>query len=242
MKPHVNRRAIGPSNLALLSTLAIAGVGIASPATAATFIGPTAYLSAADSPFAGLGLSNFQLEDFEDSAFNVPGATPSPGWIVPGVSLLDSVDGDDGNINGFSQGAKSYYSNFATDTLKVTFAAGPNGLPTHAGIVWTDVGYVGGSQTCKGDVVLEAWGPGGVYLGSTGPHWLGDGKFNGETPEDRFLGVINAAGISAISLWMPDSKDFEVDHVQFGTQVVPAPGVGALGIAAIGLGLRRRRS
>jgi hypothetical protein len=244
VKPCHVRAVRGAMNRCTIGAALAACVGgwTAGDAQAGTFHGPTPYLGAADSPFAGLGLTNFHLEDFEDGLFNVPGATPSAGWGVPTVSLMDSVDADDGNINGLSQGGKSYYSKFATNELIVTFDPKIlGGLPTHAGIVWTDVGYVGGSMTCKGDVILEAWGPNNTYLGTLGPVWLGDGLFNGETPEDRFLGVANADGISAIRISMPDSKDFEVDHVQYGTQIVPAPGAGMVALSAIGLAITRRR-
>ena len=52
----------------------------------AAILGPTPYLSAADSPFAGLGLSNFSLEDFEDIALNTPGLSAAgPGLCISGA-------------------------------------------------------------------------------------------------------------------------------------------------------------
>jgi hypothetical protein len=233
--------ARGRCVIAFAGLVASLGVGVGS-ASAQTFIQPTPYLSFNDSPFKGQVFSHFQLEDFEDGVNSLTGVSLNKGWIVPNVSLMDSVDGDDGQINGLSEGGKSFYSNFATNELVLTFdAMAPGGLPTHAGVVWTDVGFVGGSQICKGEVRLEAWGAAGNYLGSTTPVILGDGLFTGQTPEDRFLGVTSNAGLSKVRLYMPESKDFEIDHIQFGTAALPAPGSLALfTLAGLVAGRRRR--
>ncbi len=220
-------------------------LALAAAANAETFYGPTPYLSQADSPLlnSGTTFTNFQLEDFEDEVFDMDGVSITKGWVVPGVPLMDSVDGDDGNINGLSQGGKSLFSNHVSNNLEITFDANVLGsLPTHAGLVWTDVGFVAGNPVYKGDVIFEAWGPGGVYLGGTAPAMLGDGQFTGQTLEDRFFGVSNLAGISKIRLTMPLSDDFEVDHIQFGIAAVPAPGsVGLVALAGAMAARRRRR-
>ena len=79
-------------------------------------------------------------------------------------------------------------------------------LPTQAGIVWTDG---------AGTTTFEAFGPGGVSLGQIGPVSIADGAITGETAEDRFFGVINAGGISAIHI-SNTSGGIEVDHLQYG--------------------------
>ena len=183
------------------------------------FQGPSPYLSFADSPFNGPGFSYFYLENFEDGLFNTPGATPSAGWVVNGPGPFeDSVDGDDGSINGSGTGGHSYYSSGTQTNLTVTFSAAVLGghLPTHAGIVWTDVGVVTSGTTGHGNVIFSARDANGVLIGTQVGINLGDGVGTGGTAEDRFFGVVNRGGISSISLTMTNSKDWELDHVQYG--------------------------
>ena len=151
---------------------------------------------------------------------------PSLAVVLSPGALTDSVDSDDGSIDGSGTGGHSLYTNFGSTSLRFTFNAGALGgiLPTHAGIVWTDVG-VTTSTTGFGSVSFEAFDQFGASLGVIGPFVLGDGSAMGGTAEDRFFGVTNAAGISAIEIRMPDSTDWEVDHLQFGAQTsVPEPG------------------
>jgi hypothetical protein len=78
-----------------------------------TFLGPTPYLSFADSPFNGGSFSYFYLETFEDHLSNTPGVTGSPGGVtsvVFGPSIHDSVDADDGVIDGSGLNGDSYFS------------------------------------------------------------------------------------------------------------------------------------
>jgi hypothetical protein len=157
------------------------------------------------------------------------------------------VDGDDGAIDGSGTGGHSFYSNFAASTLTITFSAAALGaLPTHAGLVWTDVGNVTSGTTGFGPVTFAAADQNGASLGSIGPFALGDGVFNGSTAEDRFFGVVNPGGISSITISMSNSVDWEVDHLQFGrvaASAVPEPGFAALlcASAPVGLLLLRRR-
>ncbi|MBX9622519.1 MAG: hypothetical protein K2X82_01760, partial [Gemmataceae bacterium] len=199
----------------------------------AGFLGPTPYLSAGDSPLLALPFSAFYLETFESGALAVPGVTVTAGWTVntPG-RLTDSVDADDAAIDGLGRDGHSFYSGGQNATLTVTFDAAVLGsLPTAAGIVWTDVGFVTSGTNGFGDVTFSATGPGGASLGSIGPFTLGDGSSTGETPEDRFFGVTNAAGIESITISMSNSTDWEVDHLQFllaPAAAVPEPGSLAL--------------
>ena len=140
------------------------------PPAPLTFLGPTPYLSQADSPFdlSGLGVSFF-LEDFEDHLFDTPGVSGN-GFVVGDVfsafpGVIDSVDGDDGVINGictvpvitppanvgdpnwgqlagltdfcdsYSRGGSEGIT-FTFDEAALTSALG--GFPTHVGIAWTD--------------------------------------------------------------------------------------------------------
>lgn len=209
----------------------------ASPAfAAATFFGPTPYLSSSDSPFIGLpGLSitTFEATGLPSTVTASSGVTTSPGIFT------DSVDADDGAIDGSGTAGHSYY----VQTPTVTFAFDPapgQGLPTSAGLVWTDVGRVNGANVGSTLVTFEAFGPGGASLGTSGPFLLGDGSVLGETAEDRFFGVSSPDGISAISLTTANSDDWELDHLQFAGQV-PEPSL-LPALAAPGLLLAPRHS
>jgi hypothetical protein len=194
--------------LALLTT----GIASCTEPAAADLFGPSPYLAAADSPFATVVFDYFHLENFEDGLLNVPGVTRSTGNIIgPGLAA-DSVDADDGSIDGSGNGGRSLFVVSAPITF--TFDAVALGrLPTHAGIVRTDGGPTAG---------LEAFGPGMVSLGTIGPVPFGDGNPNGGTAEDRFFGWSDPNGILAIRI---PQDVFEVDHLQYGfAVVVPEPG------------------
>lgn len=223
-----------------LSTALAAGalVLLLAPASRALLIGPTAYSGFAGSPFDGVSFGSFQLEDFEDGSLNTPDVAVSGGIVLTFGSLRDSVES---TPNGYS-----YYSNGST-SLTFTFSGT---LPTHAGIVWTDVGCLIG-EACPpigvgaADVTFEAFDAGNLSLGVIGPSLLGDGAADGGTAEDRFFGAIHGAGISKIVISMPDSNDWEVDHLQYGSEaVVPEPATGALvalGLLGLVAGGRSRR-
>jgi len=132
------------------------------------------------------------------------------------------VDADDGNIDGSGSQGRSYLSNFHNSQLLITFNASDLGgkLPTHAGIVWTDVGRNGGGDGPGSQPVLfSATDSLGNVLGPIGPHFLGDKYINGQTAEDRFFGVYNPSGISSITISMPGSNNWEVDHLQYGSEI-----------------------
>ncbi len=196
-----------PTSRPRVLVLATAVVAFAASARGdATFLGPTPYLSQADSPFA-LGTGTFCLEDFEDGLLDVPNVTGNGSVVGPG-GLTDSVDGDDGTIDGSGTNGHSYFSPSGAAGITFMFdPSAPLGLPTNAGMVWTDGGF--------GDTVtFEAFDQNGTSLGTTEAPNLGDNSNVGTTAEDRFFGVENAGGISAIKLSNPDGG-IEVDHLQF---------------------------
>jgi MprA protease rhombosortase-interaction domain-containing protein len=228
------------------------GLAAFAPAANATLIGPTAYTGFSGSPFDGVSFSSFELEDFEDGSLNTPGVSPSTGFVLgPGFGLTDSVENapDGCNPSGLGGGSHSCagYSYYPNGSTSITFTFSGT-LPTHAGIVWTDVGYVDGDSppnyTGAGNVIFEAFDQGGFSLGTIGPDLLGDGAAAPTAAEDRFYGAINALGISKITISMPNSGDWEVDHLQYGVESVPEPTSAALllsgGLAAFAL--RRRLS
>lgn len=209
---------------------------------AASSIGPTPYLSFADSPFASQSFSWFYVEDFEDGLLNTPGVSVSPSTVAIAVDgYTDSVDGDDGLIDGSGSDGHSLWSNFASSFFQFDFDAGVLGaLPTHVGLVWTDVGQVTSGQYGTGDVTFEAFDQNGTSLGINGPFLLGDGSISGETPEDRFFGAINDGGISRIVIRSPTTNDWEVDDLQYG-HAAPVPEPATAGLLLTGLGVMATR-
>lgn len=200
-------------------------------AQAAVLYGPTLYLTAADSPFVSLGLQDFVLEDFEAGA--LAGYTASAGGrIGPGFGI-DSV----------APGGISYYLNVnAVEFAFAPYLAANGALPTHAGLAWTDVGFVDNAGIGVALVEFEAFDALNASLGVVSAI-LGDGDFRGGTDEDRFFGAFNAGGISRVIIRMPQSTDWEVDHLQFGTAPVPEPVSWAMligGLGLVGAAARRR--
>lgn len=219
---------------------------------AGVYLGPTPYTSfnnsisgASISPFATTSFNYFHLENFEDGSFNVPGVSLREFAALDiATSFSDSVDGDDGTIDGFATGStRSLFADRRTTSFTFDFSSSVLGvLPTHAGIVWTDVGRqaAGGGNPSAAELVdntfFEAFGPGGQSLGLQGPFSLGDAVINRTTSEDRFLGIVNLDGISAIRISMPGKNNWEVDHLQYGSvNAVPEPGSMILLVAAITL-------
>jgi hypothetical protein len=114
------------------------------------FFGPTPYLSPGDRPFT---VAAAQFEDFEDGALNTLGVTASTFSIASsfGPGLIDSVDVDDGTLDGTCQpGCDDLWAN---GSVTFTFdAAALGGLPTHVGLV------------CQHSMMLTARPPRAVSL------------------------------------------------------------------------------
>lgn len=219
-------------------TLMLIGMALApSTASAATiFFGPTPYLSAADIPAGFYVGGPTALEDFEDGVINF-GIIATGGILSTPGSLTDSVDGDDGAIDGSGNGGHSWL----TDT-PVTFSL--PGLPTAVGLVWTDG---------LAPVIFEAFFSGGGNA-IIGPVTIHDGVVTGTTAEDRFFGLQDDRGVVAIRIAL-GAGVVELDHLQFGiapTQNGPGPGPGPnpvpepaslvlMGAGLLGLATRLRR-
>ena len=219
--------------MALCSAVGMLGGWDVATAGAATLLPPTPYLSSADSPIGTPVNEFYYLEDFEDGNLSTSGVTLTGASSVtsPG-DFTDSVDGDSGPIDGFGNSGRSLLSGAGTNTFSFQFDALLLGkLPTRAGIVWTDVGAVVDGPLGIGTVIFEAFGPINESLGTTVANMLGDGAITGATGEDRFFGAINPEGISRFTISMPNSTDWEVDHLQY--LRVPEPA--ALLLAAVGL-------
>jgi hypothetical protein len=190
----------------LVCLLASAGTAFAGQ-NPPEYTGPTPYLSIADSPIGapGLGLC---YEDFEDGTFDIPGATGN-GSIVGPAGNIDSVDGDDGPIDGSGNGGTSYFSGNGSTGITIEFDPLRNeGLPHNVGIVWTD----GGGAA---PVTFEAFDKDGQSIQKAvwGPFVHADLSNNGETAEDRYYGAFHPDGISKITI-SNTTGGIEVDHIQ----------------------------
>jgi hypothetical protein len=210
-----------------------------------TFLGPTPYRSAADSPFnlSGLG-STFFLEDFEDTVPQ-PGIANDPTFpdepIVEFVRVNgNSVDADDGAID--NSGLDAYSAR--------AIESGDFGS-SHIHIVrfYFDTAVLGYLPTAVGLVITDGGGPRSRFTaydsdGTSAFINTDDLIFSSLTSsDDRFLGVTNPNGIAQItySKVMLDfdpsthGPDPRVDHLQYGL-VVPEPSVAiSISIAVIWL-------
>lgn len=190
----------------------------------AQILGPSVYTSSADSPFGSV--PDMILEDFENGLLDTPGVAINAGWVVSAPNPFnDSVDGDDGLVDGVTTTGRSLYSGNSQFDLIVTFDRNVLGsLPTHAGIVFTDIGNVVAGSTGFGKVLFTAYDADGAEIGNSGLVDVGDGTAFGAAGDDRFFGVIHAAGIGSFKLATSNSADWEVDHLQYnGTAAVPEP-------------------
>lgn len=196
---------------------------VAAPRAGAVVIsfGPSPYLSSADSPFApSIGSANFHLEDFEDGLLNTPGVVGTGGSVTGPGGITDSVDADDGSIDGSGVNGRSF---FGSGTAGITFTFDDlilGALPTAVGIVWTD-------GATFNFVTFQAFDASNSMIAQITAHDVGDGNFNSGTAEDRFLGVFSADGIKSIFINSPGEpgaggSGIEVDHLQYG-QFVPEP-------------------
>lgn len=232
---------------ALATVLLATGMVAQTHAATATFVTSAPYAQFSDSPFASLaaGNPNFFLEDFEDGALNTPGASASGGFVVFGGPPIDSVDGDDGVVDGSGSTGHSWYTGGALTSISFSFSAATLGyLPTHVGIVWTDVGLMPFPPQGVDSIAVRAFDANGASLGGILFDDLGDGQVTGGSAEDRFFGAIFDGGISRISITsLNGSGDWEVDHLQYGLAPVPVPGAAwMLAPALAGLvSLRRKR-
>lgn len=202
-------------NLQRLMFLPVALAALAlNPANAATTIlGPvTPYLSVDDTP------ANFLcnlcddcvhvLEDFEDNSLDhgividaIDGQILYPGFGTGLDGLTDSVDGDDGSVDGIGNMGYSYFS--PANTLTIHFPVAVKS----AGVVWTD-GDIGSTT------LFEAYRD-DQLLYSYGPVALADDSFQGTTAEDTFLGVQATDGITHLVLTNIGGSGIEIDHIQY---------------------------
>jgi hypothetical protein len=211
--------------VALLNSTAVAG---------SIWFEPTPYLSADDMPSEFKATNPF-IEDFEDGTADSrltlgPGRIIGPGFDSGIKDVTDSVDADDGSIDGDGGQAHSFWSQVWNE-VGVDFET----PVISAGLVFTD----GEQQT---EMIFEAFDTDGVSVGTHVWQTTADEVFTGTTGEDRFIGVMHDGGISRIVIQQigRDVHGLEIDHVSFA--VIPEPGSASLlMMAATILAIRCRR-
>ncbi|MGE4071264.1 MAG: hypothetical protein AB7E72_08835 [Lysobacterales bacterium] len=190
----------------LVGACLFALVAAQASAQTTTTSGPIPYTSPASRPASFIN-TPVVIEDFEDSVIDPRINIFLGGTILGPLGQSDSVDGDDGFIDGSGNQGHCLLRNSAA--IDVVFTTNPR----VAGLVWTD----GGQNSL---VTVTAFAPDGTQLASTGPHVLGDGNSTGNTAEDRYFGFRNDGGIGRIRM-QTDSASFEIDHIQFSNTVEP---------------------
>ena len=232
MRSFLTRLVLGVLTLGVLPVAANA---------ATTHFGPSAYLQSGDTP-AGFACAEcvLSIEDFEDNSLD-PFLTIDHGQILPpnfvsgmGPST-DSVDGDDGAVDGSGLDGYSYFSGNRRD-LTITF----DSLVKSAGLVFTD------GDNASTNIRLEAFDINGGSLGVIDAGDLADDSFNGQTAEDRFLGFQDMDGsISSIKISMDAGSGIEIDHIHWQDHASCVPEPTSAGLAMVALialfGVRRRR-
>ena len=191
------------------SRVMLDGSGVIEP----VFFGPTPYLSAADTPasfmedITGCPHCVHEIEDFEDGTLDF-GLSISSGSVLGPSSLTDSVDSDDGNVDGFGTAGNSWFA-AQTNSITITFPT----LVQSAGLVLTD------ADITSTDFTLEAFDHEGTSLGTMTTGDIADDEINGTTGEDRFLGASFGdglqTGITSITLTATGASNIEIDHIQF---------------------------
>ncbi|MGE0860965.1 MAG: hypothetical protein AB7I01_08990 [Gammaproteobacteria bacterium] len=231
-------RAIRKISAAAL-VAAACGAGVQPASAAATFFfSDTPYLSEADIPHQFyFGDAPVLLDTLEDGSLDASLSASAGSVIGPGQfdGLRDSVDGDDGDIDGSGTAGRSWFT--GDGTTGVTFTFNGVDLPTAFGLVWTDSGN---------EVVFSAKDGNGDSLGTITRSGFSDGVFTGATAEDRFFGVTFEGGIKSISI-SNFGAGIELDHIQYGIMFeptpVPLPGAAWLMLSgAAALAVRRRRA
>lgn len=200
-------------------------------AGSATFIfEDTTYLSILDSPM-DTQADDFHFEDFEDGLVNILGVTIDGGIVRDPSFYTDSVDADDGVIDGLGRDGHSYWQLQGIEGFTINFDVDIlGGMPEEVGFVWTD-------GNIDGVFRIEAFDLDGVSVFDI---VLGNDWHNGTTVEDRFLGIVYAGGISSIRL-STTFGGIEIDHLQYAS-IVPLPAPIALGLTGLcGVFVAKRR-
>lgn len=207
----------------LILGVLLMGISSIAANAATTSFGPSAYLQHGDTPSEFICENcPLHVEDFEDGMLDgfltIDNGVVFPPNGTTGTSQpsTDSVDGDDGSVDGSGLNAYSWFSGNGNSSLTIDFAEGVKA----AGLVFTD------GDSASSNVMLEAFDMSGNSLGIINAGDLADGSFYGETAEDRFLGFTNTDGaIYSMTLSINAGSGIEVDHIQWQShaECVPEP-------------------
>lgn len=201
-----NARNVGKGVVTSIGAWAVAAA-IASPLLAgdAQFVSSAGYRQSSDSPFASLGSL---------VVFNFEGGILPPGYgsIASTVTKGNSVDVDDGVIDGFGASSGMQLGSwvpFIPGGCTVGFSSQPKGYPTHAGVVVT----AASADDLEGN-------PGPIQVTLTVA--LADGSvrsqsfdvlsLEGNATDDVFLGANSASGIASVSV--SAAIPITIDHMQ----------------------------
>jgi len=218
----------------VVALILLVSILISSPA-AITYLDPTPYFGANDSPFFDEIVSGLVvLEDFEDGALNVPGVIAHCGGPI---SARPSVDEDDGAIDGdgFGTSFSTGGSPRCLRTFDFEFSPVFGGqLPTLIGMVMVDgVRVLNGEGMFVHEVEVSLFDEAGMEIGDMNVIPFPEQFITRDSDTHRFVGFRSDVGISRITVRAP-----RIDHLQFG---IPEPSSGALVITAGALLLARRR-
>ncbi len=236
------------SALVVIGSLATFYVQANTCRAAFTFLGPTPYFSAADSPFPVDGSNpNFYLEDFEDGELNTPGifqplhplfGTAFHGTVRGPSENTSSVDADDGVVDGSGTAGHSFQQQtffvspdipqlnqilveFEFNTTELGYA------PNAFGFVWTDgpAGLEIGNHLALHFQIMELNGVKSDYLIRPDV----SAERNGQSTNDIFLGAVATQEITHVSVFANYRGESElmsymqIDHVQYGLITIPEP-------------------
>jgi len=185
-------------------------------ADALVVLSPQNYTKLGDSGlFGAMSLDDdFFCETFEDGTVNTPGLGIAGGAILAPGASTDSVDFDDGVLNGLGTAGRSYKAApGATVSVSINGTA-LAGLPERLAFAWTD-----GAQNSSMTLVVTT-GNGLTFTRTVGPAM--DGSSNGATAEDRLVSITSSFGIASVAITTTGGAGFEIDHVQYEDPVVSA--------------------
>jgi hypothetical protein len=166
------------------------------------------YKSIADIPqgFYASGSPDY-VEDFEDGAANNL-KVEGPGlYITPkGKASTDSVDADDGAIDGHGSLGRSAWTDANAGNQQITLDA----PATAVGVVLTDG---------LGRWIVDAFDSNAQLVASSAEVEL-VAPHTGETDEDTFVGFHHDTGIKVLVLRKvtPGASGLETDHIQYGSK------------------------
>ncbi len=190
---------------------------IALAADALVVVLPQPYAKVADSALFGvMSLDDqFYCETFEDGLVNTPALSLAGGTVRAPASDTDSVDGDDGAIDGLGSAGHSYRcESGGTVSIAIAAAAFGGTYPERLAFAWTD-GPAGSTLT-----LTITTGANQAFVRTVGP--LGDSSQAGTTAEDRLVAITASDGVKSVQIASSGNGPFEIDHVQYEDPVVAA--------------------